>query len=219
MNAIPDALSDVANCRLGPLSELNSPLRSGRLEASATLGRTGVQFRLAESNTVLFTATAEFDEQNRTGTPTTGNCALGTVAGHRLGAEVNLTVDDAAEPCRKTPRCAGFSVEQGVYFGGGVKPIYFKSAFAATDGDRRWATWTKAGMPLGYLISTMTLTPGDPTERTYGLGQGNWTQEGGCPFRPQEVVPLERNGQTVSLQQRISCDNPVYLWVARARKL
>ena len=33
-------------------------------------------------------------------------------------------------------------------------------------------------------------------------GQGNWTSEGGCPFGPQQAVPLERNGQTVSLQQR-----------------
>ena len=46
------------------------------------------------------------------------------------------------------------------------------------------------------------LTPGDATERIYGLGQGNWTAEGGCPSGPQRVVPLERNGQTVNLQQR-----------------
>lgn len=64
-----------------------------------------------------------------------------------------------------------------------------------------WATWTNAGMPPGYLVTTMTLAPGDRHERLYGLGQGNWTQEGGCPAGLQAVLPLERNGQTVGLQQ------------------
>ena len=38
----------------------------------------------------------------------------------------------------------------------------------------------------------------------FGLGQGNWTNYGsaGCASRgPERVVPLERNGQTVGLQQ------------------
>ena len=39
-------------------------------------------------------------------------------------------------------------------------------------------------------------------ERIYGLGQGNWTKEGGCPSGPQRIVPLLRNGQRVNLQQR-----------------
>lgn len=53
-----------------------------------------------------------------------------------------------------------------------------------------------------YLSAGLALTPGDATERIYGLGQGNWTAEGGCPSGPQRVVPLERNGQRVKLQQR-----------------
>ena len=53
-----------------------------------------------------------------------------------------------------------------------------------------------------YLAASMVLAPGDATERIYGLGQGNWTAEGGCPSGPQRVVPLERNGQRVKLQQR-----------------
>ena len=32
-----------------------------------------------------------------------------------------------------------------------------------------------------YLSAGLVLTPGDATERIYGLGQGNWTAEGGCP--------------------------------------
>ena len=50
-----------------------------------------------------------------------------------------------------------------------------------------------------YLSAGLVLTPGDATERIYGLGQGNWTAEGGCPSGPQRVVPLERNGQRVQL--------------------
>jgi len=43
----------------------------------------------------------------------------------------------------------------------------------------------------------------DKSERIYGLGQGNWTKEGGCATGGnQRVVPLERNGQRVNLQQR-----------------
>ena len=35
--------------------------------------------------------------------------------------------------------------------------------------------------------------------------QGNWTDEGGCPaagLAGARIVPLERNGQKVNLQQR-----------------
>ena len=54
----------------------------------------------------------------------------------------------------------------------------------------------------GYLTANLTVVAGAKDEVAYGLGQGNWTQEGGCPTGPQRVVPLERNGQTVNLQQR-----------------
>ena len=60
----------------------------------------------------------------------------------------------------------------------------------------------QAESDAAYLAAGMVLAPGDATERIYGLGQGNWTAEGGCPSGPQRVVPLERNGQRVQLQQR-----------------
>jgi alpha-D-xyloside xylohydrolase len=58
---------------------------------------------------------------------------------------------------------------------------------------------------LGYLQSNLTVTAGDKDEVIYGLGQGNWTGEGGCPapgLAGSRIVPLERNGQRVNLQQR-----------------
>jgi alpha-glucosidase (family GH31 glycosyl hydrolase) len=60
---------------------------------------------------------------------------------------------------------------------------------------------------FGYFTANLTLTPGPGSrdEVVYGLGQGNWTGEGGCPSPAPSgarIVPLERNGQRVDLQQR-----------------
>jgi alpha-D-xyloside xylohydrolase len=60
---------------------------------------------------------------------------------------------------------------------------------------------------LGFYSANLTLTAGPAAtdEIIYGLGQGNWTDEGGCPapgLAGSRIVPLERNGQTVNLQQR-----------------
>ena len=60
----------------------------------------------------------------------------------------------------------------------------------------------------GYLTSNLSVTASATTknEILYGLGQGNWTEEGGCPdIDPKKgarIVPLERNGQAVDLMQR-----------------
>lgn len=59
----------------------------------------------------------------------------------------------------------------------------------------------------GYYAADLVLSPQDSDERIYGLGQGNWTTQGGAAGGcatgdPQRVVPLERNGQTVDLLQR-----------------
>ena len=57
----------------------------------------------------------------------------------------------------------------------------------------------------GYFTVNLTVTAGDADEVVYGLGQGNWTNEGGCPaagLAGSRIVPLERNGQRVNLQQR-----------------
>ena len=74
---------------------------------------------------------------------------------------------------------------------------------SAADTGKTLFTATPSLEPKGsYLAASLTLQAGDATERIYGLGQGNWTREGGCPAGPQRVVPLERNGQSVKLQQR-----------------
>eukprot|EP00041_Stephanoeca_diplocostata_P026490 m.715470 g.715470 ORF g.715470 m.715470 type:complete len:726 (+) comp22979_c0_seq5:177-2354(+) len=62
-----------------------------------------------------------------------------------------------------------------------------------------------------YLGAQFVTTPGGSRERIYGLGQGNWTDTVGvpergsyyeCPSGKHRVVPLERNGQSVALQQK-----------------
>jgi hypothetical protein len=58
-----------------------------------------------------------------------------------------------------------------------------------------------------YLAAALNTTAGDAQERIFGLGQGGWTGEApvGCPTLPpstQVAVPLQRNGQTINLQQR-----------------
>ena len=63
--------------------------------------------------------------------------------------------------------------------------------------------FTPSAVYPGFLTVSLVVTAGDKTERVYGLGQGNWTANGGCASgSPQVVVPLERNGQTVELLQR-----------------
>lgn len=72
---------------------------------------------------------------------------------------------------------------------------YFRAAFAFSPSNFS-----------GFLATTLTTTAGDANERIFGLGQGGWTGEcSGCPTLPpstQVVVPLQRNGQSVILQQR-----------------
>lgn len=58
-----------------------------------------------------------------------------------------------------------------------------------------------------FLAVSLDVTAGNKGERVFGLGQGGWTGEGclGCPTLPpstQKVIPLQRNGQWINLQQR-----------------
>jgi alpha-D-xyloside xylohydrolase len=72
------------------------------------------------------------------------------------------------------------------------------------------ATLFSAALSLGpgvlppYLAGAVVTTAGNVEERFFGLGQGNWTDknDNGCPIGENRIVPLERNGQTVSLQQQ-----------------
>lgn len=62
-------------------------------------------------------------------------------------------------------------------------------------------TFSSSSFP-GYVAVQLVLKAGDSSERIYGLGQGNWTGvNDGCAAGQEHVVPLERNGQTVDLQQ------------------
>ncbi|KAL1526761.1 hypothetical protein AB1Y20_015457 [Prymnesium parvum] len=63
-------------------------------------------------------------------------------------------------------------------------------------------TLTLPSPTAAYLNASLVVRPGDPSERIYGLGQGNWTKDGGCPVGHQYIVPLERNGQVIDLRQR-----------------
>ena len=73
--------------------------------------------------------------------------------------------------------------------------IYFRAKYALTTSNYS-----------GFLTASLTTIAGNVNERIFGLGQGGWTGEcSGCPTLPpstQVVVPLQRNGQFVILQQR-----------------
>ena len=59
------------------------------------------------------------------------------------------------------------------------------------------------GAHAPYLAASLDAAAGDVGERLFGLGQTGWTDKdtNGCPNSTQVVVPLQRNGQTVDLQQ------------------
>uniref|UniRef100_A0A7S2FY80 Glycoside hydrolase family 31 protein n=1 Tax=Haptolina brevifila TaxID=156173 RepID=A0A7S2FY80_9EUKA len=77
-------------------------------------------------------------------------------------------------------------------------------SFSAVDSGKTLFVATPSFAPAddGYLSANLSLAASDKEERVFGLGQGNWTSEGGCPSGKQHVVPLLRNGQRVNLQQR-----------------
>ena len=89
---------------------------------------------------------------------------------------------------------------------GGSSLVYVN---AATQAHLFTASLAFAASPTyaPYLAATLNTSAGDAQERIFGLGQGGWTGEApvGCPTLPvttQAVVPLQRNGQTINLQQR-----------------
>lgn len=76
---------------------------------------------------------------------------------------------------------------------------------AATSAVYLTATTSLSPSSLApFLATVVDTTAGDAQERLFGLGQGGWTGEAsvGCPVGNQSVIPLQRNGQTVFLQQR-----------------
>ena len=74
--------------------------------------------------------------------------------------------------------------------------------------DRERASTHPSSALLGSIASQLIhadLRLPIHTTPTNDAGQGGWTPEGGCPADGAEgaqIVPLERNGQTINLQQR-----------------
>jgi len=77
--------------------------------------------------------------------------------------------------------------------------------YNAATGAAYFAAQTSltTGLYPPYLAASVTTVAGNSGERFFGLGQGNWTDndDNGCPLGNNTVVPLQRNGQRISLQQ------------------
>jgi alpha-D-xyloside xylohydrolase len=60
-----------------------------------------------------------------------------------------------------------------------------------------------AGSYAPFLSASLQALAGDSEERLFGLGQTNWTanDDNGCPLGNNSIVPLQRNGQRINLQQ------------------
>ena len=192
------------------------PAINGNLRATRTESGT-LAFTAVDSNATLFSAIAMF------GIPTLAtSCAAGALDRGNDLRVANMTLADAISWCAANTSCAGFTAAAaaGLECGGdqrdsseggiqdGIKDgiqdeihhFYFKLSGAGGNGDPTWRTWLKP--PAGYLSARLSMVAGDKQERIFGLGQGNWTAGGGCPSGEQRVVPLERNGQSVTLRQQ-----------------
>jgi alpha-D-xyloside xylohydrolase len=129
--------------------------------------------------------------------------------------EGSLGSFDTGAACLAAAKGSGERINYALWRGDGGKGCYVCAVTARGDPDT-WA-WDAVpgatsftGPPLprqgaGYFSANLSVTAGDADEVVYGLGQGNWTNEGGCPAAGAagaRIVPLERNGQAVDLMQR-----------------
>ena len=86
-------------------------------------------------------------------------------------------------------------------------------AFSAVDSGKAYFAATPAFAPsvvnVSYLLASLDVAAGDATERIFGLGQGNWTQEGGCrAAAARRAARAQRpDGQPPAAQ--VPCVNPV----------
>ena len=177
---------------------------SGNLLASA-LADGSLRFVRADSGAELFTARATLEPPSYANSCVAG---AGAGAGNVFVAD-NMTLAAAAAWCDANASCAAFTSEAAATATCGAalddrvgRRILFKNA-SDVNNDTAWLTFVKppgSASPLaGFLVATVTIAPGDANERVFGLGQGGWTGPNSCPSGPQRVVPLQRNGQTVSL--------------------
>ena len=198
------------------LSDSAPSATNGNLQVTLTDGE--LTMKRVDTGSIYATATATISAP----LPLIATCTAGAFA---KGADLrvaNVTLAAAAAWCAANATCVGFTTRadsahepcdgEGLVEaqeGAAVHEVYFKTAAAVESGDDAWRRWRK---PMdGFMRAGLRVSPGDATERLYGLGQTGWTKSGGCPSEgPQTVVPLARNGQTVELlQTKFSVGIPV----------
>jgi hypothetical protein len=198
----------------------SSPVTNGNIKVSASAGSIVVQAK--DTGKTLFTAKITFTTPSPPPPPSpvpvpAGICAKAEpntdqVGGKVIGSLRNKTVAECCAACVANPECDAWIQGQqrtpvgpnGCFFVS--SPMGTKSATDRVVGFVRNSSRSGGGsapIPGGFKSLEIAMSAGDPSERIYGLGQGNWTGLAGCASgRPQVVVPLERNGQTVELLQR-----------------
>ena len=194
---------------------------NGNLEAA--LGADGtMSFTRADTGALLFSAKPSFsfngDPAPKPQAPweKVENRTV-TCSGSEFGGSTGSA--DSAEECLAAVKASGvYHINYAIYNSAN------KGCFMCDMSDRgpytgpaSWGLKSHIGavswvMPTpfpapgaGYFAANLTVTAADKSEVVYGLGQGGWTPEGGCPaggLAGAVIVPLERNGQSVNLQQR-----------------
>jgi alpha-D-xyloside xylohydrolase len=166
-----------------------------------------LRFSRVDTGAVLLTAALSLSAPSFS-----SGCSAGLASGAVVRV-ATVTLADAEAWCAANATCTAFSTNttrpcNGAPLDGATPvPVTFVSGKATTNGDPSWRTWAKPPPPGGspYLAGLVNVTAGDAGERIFGLGQGEWTRDGSCPNGAQNgsvIVPLQRNGATVNLQQR-----------------
>ena len=183
----------------------------------ATVDSGTVSFKRADTGALLLSVSSTFDYNGAPKPPagswkTVADKAI-TCSGSEYAGSLGST--PTADACLAAAEASGERINYAVWRGDGGKGCYVCAVTAR--GDPETWTWDDVpgatsftGPPLpragaGYFTANLSVTAGDANEVVYGLGQGNWTAEGGCPAAGAagaRIVPLERNGQAVDLMQR-----------------
>ena len=188
---------------VSPVPGMMPPAMSGNLMAWRTADGALV-FARADTKERLLTAAIALGPQTFD-----NSCAVGAAAaGGTIFVAEDMTLAAAASWCAANATCAAFSAEAaGAQECGGTlddrtgRRVVFSSTVDA-DGDPAWLTWSKPNGDSGFLVASVNVTAGDPSERAFGLGQGDFAGVAkSCPTSA-DLVPLVRNGQTISLLQR-----------------
>jgi hypothetical protein len=188
----------------GELSPSSAAVTSGNIRAKV-MADGGIGVYAVDTAQLLFTAKAAFTTK-AVGPALSDSCVKGPfMRGDDLYV-ANMTVADALANCSATAACTGFTTEVAACTDddGAIHKVYFKATTRLeTNVDPAWSSWSKPRPIIeGYIFSSLNLTAGDSSERIYGLGQGGWTKPPSwIPSGPQIIVPLERNGQELNLQQ------------------